>query len=76
MNAERDYGNSFLMPVMEFLERQPGLPFCAQCLAHGTGLHAEEGHRALARLHSPRFSREQRRCVRCFRIGDVVYATG
>ena len=76
MNAERDDGNSFLMPVMEFLERQPGLPFCALCLAHGTGLRAADGHQALARLSAPRFTRELRRCVRCFRVDDVVYATG
>lgn len=73
---DRNEGNSIVTPVVEFLERQPGLPFCALCLAHATGLRTEEARQVLPRLKPPRFSTKQRRCVRCFRDEIVVAATG
>ena len=73
---DRNDGNSMVTPVVVFLERQPGLPFCALCLAHATGLRAEEARQVLGRLGPPRFSTSQRHCVRCFRDEVVVFATG
>ena len=72
---ERYEGNSILTPVMVFLERQPGLPFCALCLAHSTGLRTDEARQVLDRLQPPRFSKEQRRCVRCLRDDVVICAS-
>ena len=75
-NQRDDDGNSIMTPVVDFLERQPGLPFCALCLAHATGLRTAEARQVLDRLPPPRFSKAQRRCVRCFRDEVVVYANG
>ena len=66
--------NTVRSVVTTFLERYPGLPFCAVCLAHEIGAGPEEIRRAMHDLGAPGFAKTQRFCVRCARSQPVIYS--
>jgi hypothetical protein len=67
-------GNAVRSVVSTFLERYPGLPFCAVCLAHEIGARPEEIRAAMSDLGAPGFATAQRFCVRCARPQPVIYS--
>lgn len=74
LDEPEGHGNTVFSPAETFLERQGGVPFCAQCLAYRAGLAQQESRDVMRWLRSPRFVQEERLCERCVRERLVVYA--
>jgi len=57
-----------------FLMRSPGLPYCAECLAHELGIRLDVVRRGLGELQArlARLHGERRWCARCLRWAEVV----
>lgn len=57
-----------------FLTRSPGLPFCAECLAHEVGIGIQGVRRGLVELRQKlaELRQERRWCARCLRWDEVV----
>lgn len=60
--------------LVSFLTRSPGLPYCAECLAHELGIGPDRVRRAFGELRQTlaRLREERRWCARCLRWAEVV----
>lgn len=65
--------------AVAFFQRRPGLPLCAECLAHELESHnpllVHAVWRALLEHSSRRFFQIEGTCSRCFRSMAVLYAS-